>query len=178
MQESPQQDIRSKGGHALRRGAAMALCLAGLAGCANIDTVAPGTPLAAVVGKYGEPTTTCSRPDGQKRAVWSQQPSGSYAWGADIGADGRVGPVVSVLTDEHFERLAAGTWSQEAVRCEFGPPYRIGVSGLGDRREVVWSYRYMKELTRHFVMNVFFGRDGVAVTEFHPAPDDRYQRSE
>lgn len=182
MQGLPQRDMRGEGRgngrHAARRGLVVALALSGLAACANIDTVAPGTPLTAVVSKYGQPTTSCPLADGRQRVVWSQQPSGSYAWGADVGADGRVGPVVPVLTDEHFERLAAGTWSQEAVRCEFGPPFHAGVSGLGEKRELVWSYRYEKGLTRHYVMNVFFGRDGTAVTEFHPAPDDRYQRSE
>jgi hypothetical protein len=160
----------------LRCAAAVAM-LAALAGCANMNTLPAGTPLSAIEQKYGAPTYTCTRPDGQQRAVWSQMPSGEYAWGADIGADERAGPVVSVLTDEHFLRLAQGTWTPDAVRCEYGPPYRINMAGIGEKREITWGYRYMQS-TRHSVMWIYMGRDGAQVTHFNPAPDERYQRSE
>ena len=154
------------------------LVLTGLAGCADMATIVPGTPLSDIDQKYGKPTYTCTRPDGQHRVIWSQQPSGSYAWGADIGADGRSRQVESVLTDEHFQRLSQGDWTADAVRCEFGPPAQIRQAGLGEARQVVWSYRYMRDIRWHSVMYVYMGRDGARVTRFHSAPDDRYQRSE
>jgi hypothetical protein len=160
-----------------RRGLAVAGVLAALAGCANMDRLPAGTPLSTIEQKYGQPSYTCTQPNGQRRAVWSQMPSGEYAFGTTISSDGRAGPLVSVLTDEHFARLAQGTWTPDAVRCEFGPPYRINEAGLGNKREVTWGYRYMQSV-KHSVMWVYMGRDGNQVTEFHPAPDERYQRSE
>jgi hypothetical protein len=157
--------------------AAALAVLVSLAGCANMNTLPAGTPLSTIEQKYGQPSYTCTQPDGQHRAVWSQMPSGEYAWGTAIGADGRAGPVVSVLTDEHFSRLAQGSWTPDAVRCEFGPPYRIDEAGLGEKREVTWGYRYMQS-NKHSVMWIYMGRDGNQVTKFHPAPDERYQRSE
>lgn len=138
----------------------------------------PGTPLSDVEQKYGQPTYTCTRADGQRRVIWSQQPSGSYAWGADVGSDGRVRKVESVLTDEHFQLLSTGTWTPAQVRCEFGPPYRIGEIGLGNLREEVWSYRYIQNVRWHSVMGVYLGPNGDRVTHFVSGPDDRYQRSE
>jgi hypothetical protein len=148
-----------------------------LSGCANMNTLPAGTPLSTIEQKYGQPSYSCTQPNGQRRAVWSQMPSGEYAFGTTIGSDGRTGPFVSVLTDEHFARLAQSTWTPEAVRCEFGPPYRIDEAGIGNKREVTWGYRYMQSV-RHSVMWVYMGRDGTQVTGFHPAPDERYQRSE
>jgi len=157
---------------------ALPACVALLAGCANITSVAPGTPLSQVEQTYGQPTISCNRPGGGSRVVWSQQPSGSFAWGADIDAQGRIGRVESVLTDQHFNLLSQGTWTPERVRCEFGPPYLIGPIGLGDKREVVWSYRYMQNVRWHSVMSIYMGPDGDRVTHFHSGPDERYQRSE
>jgi hypothetical protein len=153
------------------------LLLAALAGCANPTSVAPGTPLADVEQGYGKPSYTCTRPDGTRRVVWSQQPSGSYAWGTDVDAQGRVVKVEEVLNDTHF-RLMREDWTPEQVRCEFGQPAEIREAGLGEKREVVWSYRYVQDIRWHSVMWVYMGADGKAVTHYHSGPDDRYQRSE
>lgn len=149
-----------------------------LAGCANIADAPAGTSLADLESRYGAPTYRCTRPDGVRRLVWSQLPSGSYAWGTDLDAQGRAVRMEALMTPEHFERLNNGDWTPEAVRCEFGPPARTGAVGLGDKYEVVWSYYYVLSGRWHSVMYVYFGPNGDRVTHYHSGPDPRYQRSE
>ncbi|WP_420042599.1 hypothetical protein [Bordetella genomosp. 9] len=149
-----------------------------LAGCANIAHTPPGTPLPEMTARYGQPSYTCNRPDGTRRVVWSQQPSGSAAWGTDLDSQGRALRMEELLTPEHFQRLKQGDWTPEAVRCEFGPPAQIRAVGLGDKYEVVWSYRYVLDGRWHSVMYVYLGPRGDRVTHYHSGPDDRYQRSE
>lgn len=156
-------------------GRAAALAAAStLAACANMAQVPPGTPLADVAAQFGRPNFGCARPDGGQRVIWTQQPYGQYAWGANVGADGRVDQVVPILTDTHFKRLATGTWTAEQVRCEFGPPADIDEVGLPSVRQVVWSYRYKQSGVWNSLMYVYMGREGDRVTRFHPGPDPMY----
>lgn len=147
-------------------------------GCAGLGQLPPGTTLADATQRFGEPTTTCPQTGSPRRVVWSQQPSGSYAWGADVDSAGRLGPVTQVLDDAQFARLGQGVWTPESVRCQFGEPYRVGALGLGQQRQVAWGYRYVRDARWHSVMTVYFGADGREVTGFVSGPDDRYQRTE
>ncbi|MFC4274125.1 hypothetical protein [Achromobacter aloeverae] len=158
------------------RASALGLALA-LAGCASPDSAKPGTLLSDMEKQYGPPSTQCPAPNGGQRVVWSQQPEGSYAWSADIDSDGRVVRVAQVLKEEFFKNIQPG-WSPDQVRCVFGPPAKTSVTGLGEKREEIWTYRYVQDLRWHMVMYVYMGRDGKGVTHFHTGPDERYQRSE
>jgi hypothetical protein len=161
------------------RASAAPLLIAGLlAGCANIAGTPPGTSLADMESHYGNPTYTCTRPDGARRVVWSQMPQGSNAWGTDLDAQGRAVRMQDLMSPEHFDRLNQGDWTPAAVRCEFGPPARIGAVGLGDKHEVVWTYHYVLDGRWHSDMYVYFGPQGDKVTHYHSGPDGRYQRSE
>lgn len=145
-----------------------------LAGCANIAATPPNTPLSQVQAEFGAPTLSCTSREGKPRVIWSQQPFGQYAWASNLSADGRVERIEPILTDEHFKVLATGDWTPEQVRCEFGPPADIGSVGLPSVRQVVWSYRYRQDHVWNSLMFVYFGRDGVRVTQFHPGPDPMY----
>lgn len=145
-----------------------------LAGCANPTQVPPGAPLGDAAARIGRPNFSCELPGGGQRVIWTQQPYGQYAWGANVGADGRIDQVVPVLTDAHFRRLASGTWTADQVRCEFGPPADISQVGLPNVRQVVWSYRYKQSGVWNSLMYVYMGRDGDRVTRFHPGPDPMY----
>lgn len=147
-----------------------------LAGCANIAATPAGTPLTQVTAQFGAPTLQCTDRQGQQRAVWSRQPFGQYAWGATVDAQGRVGPIQPILTDEHFQVLKQGVWTADQVRCEFGPPAIIDTAGLPDVRQIVWSYRYKQDHVWNSLMYVFMGRNGDQVTKFHPGPDPLYDR--
>ncbi|MDM9559775.1 hypothetical protein [Bordetella petrii] len=157
---------------AARAGALAAVAV--LAGCANPAQVPPGSPLGDVAARIGRPNFSCELPGGGQRVIWTQQPYGQFAWGANVGADGRIDQVVPVLTDAHFRRLASGTWTADQVRCEFGPPADISQVGLPSVREVVWSYRYKQSGVWNSLMYVYMGRHGDRVTRFHPGPDPMY----
>lgn len=166
----------------LRKGAALplslAFALATLAGCADMAAkVPPGAPLAQVEASYGRPNFTCTRPapDSGQRVIWTQQPLGQYAWGANVDADGRIDRVERLLTDEHFKLLNDGAWPAERVRCEFGPPAIVDEVGLPSVRQVVWSYRYRENDVWNSLMYVYMGRDGDRVTRHHPGPDPMYE---
>lgn len=149
---------------------------AALTGCANIASTPPNTPLAAVQGQFGAPTLDCTDRDGQRRVVWSSQPLGQQAWGGTVDAQDKIAKLRPLLTDEHFKVLSTGTWTQDEVRCEFGPPAIIDSVGLPSVRQLVWSYRYKENHVWNSLMYVFFGHDGVHVTKFHPGPDPLYER--
>lgn len=147
-----------------------------LAGCANLTSVPPGTPLAQVEAQFGAPTLQCTDRAGQPRAVWSQQPFGQHAWATTLQAGQRVGPVEPILTDAHFQQLKDGTWTPDEVRCAFGPPAIIDTVGLPGNRQIVWSYRYRENHVWNSLMFVYFGTDGQRVTRFHPGPDPMYEQ--
>lgn len=149
-----------------------------LAGCVSIASAPPGTPLTEVVAQFGAPTLQCVDRQGQARAVWSGQPLGQYAWGTTVDAQGRIQGIESILTDEHFKVLKQGEWTPDQVRCAFGPPALIETVGLPSVRQVVWSYRYKQDHVWNSLMYVYFGRDGVRVTQFHPGPDPMYDQED
>lgn len=159
----------------LKLGAA-ALALGALSACANMAQTPPGTPLTQIQAEFGQPNYRCTTDNGQQRVIWSQQPYGQYAWGANITPDGRAETVDLVLADAYFKRLAQGEWTPERVRCTFGPPAKVETVGLPSVRETVWSYRYKQNGVWNSLMYVYFGRDGEKVTRFHPGPDPLFER--
>ena len=151
--------------------AALAFTLA-LAGCAQLQSVAPGTPVADVIKQFGDPITVCRQPDGTQRLIWTQQPLGQYAFGTNTTKNNTVGEITQLLTDAHFEVLATGQWSDQQVLCEFGPP--ANVQGIAKGNELVWAYRYKQAGSWNSLMYVYMGADGKQVTHFNPAPDPLY----
>ncbi|HUH59210.1 MAG TPA: hypothetical protein VL001_03955 [Candidimonas sp.] len=161
------------------RRAAMMLAvvpLAMLAACANMAETPPGAPLHEVEARFGQPNFSCPGDNGTQRLIWTQQPSGQYAWGTNVDPSNRIDRMVPLLTDEHFRVLASGVWTQDRVRCEFGPPAQISTVGLPSVRQLVWSYRYRQSKTWNSLMHVYFGQDGAQVTRFHPGPDPMFDR--
>ncbi len=150
------------------------LPLALLYGCTTFKSVPPGTPLAQVQSEFGRPNYSCPLPDGGQRVIRSGQPFGQFAWGTDVDAQGRVGEISQLLTDQHFRKLGEGNWTPEQVLCEFGPPAEQGGVGLPSSIQIVWSYRYRQNDVWNSLMHVYFGQDGERVTRFHPGPDPMY----
>lgn len=144
------------------------------AGCAQITSVQPGTALTTVEAQFGKPTTLCLADNGSKRAIWSQQPMGHYAFATTVNIASQVGEFKQVLTDRSFDRLSGGVWTPERVRCEFGPPENISGAGLPGDIQIVWSYRYRQYGVWFSLMYVFFGKDGKEVTQFFAGPDPMF----
>ncbi len=144
-------------------------------GCAQIATVKPGTSLATVEKQFGMPSTLCSAADGTKRAVWSQQPLGEFAFATTIGVDYRVSEFEQVLTDKSFNQLGSGVWTPERVRCTFGPPENISSVGLPGLVRTVWSYRYRQNGVWYSLMYVFFDKDTNTVNQYFAGPDPMFE---
>ena len=143
---------------------------------ANMDRIIhPGTPYAQIVARYGRPDVLCPLAGGGERAVWTSQPKGHYAWGANVDASGRIERMEALLTDQHFRKLTVG-WTPEQVRCEFGPPAIIDGVGTPSVSQVVWSYRYLQDGIWNSLMYVYMGHKGERVTHFNPGPDPAYER--
>ncbi|MDY0272605.1 MAG: hypothetical protein RBR37_08830 [Advenella sp.] len=147
-----------------------------LSACSTYRDIPPNSPISQVENQLGTPNYRCTLPDGRQRLVWSQQPQGQYAYGANVNQQGNIDKVQSLLTDSHFRRLNEGHWTQSDVACEFGPPAEIDRVGLGEKNEVVWTYRYKQSNAWNSLMFVYFGRNGDAVTHYHSGPDLRYER--
>ncbi len=145
-----------------------------LAGCANMAETPAGTPLASVQAQFGKPTMTCPLANGGFRAIWSQQPYGEYAWGADVNAQGDVGVITQVLDDPVFEQLSEGVWDAKRVRCMFGPPAQVDSVGLPSVRKTFWSYRYMQYGVWYSMMNIGFDPQTMIVTTHFPSPDPMF----
>lgn len=147
-----------------------------LSACANMADIPAGASLAQVQAQFGAPDLTCTDRDGNQRAIWSMQPNGQYAWGANIDSAGNTDKVVPVLTNQNFRKLDQGSWNQEQVRCEYGLPAEIGSVGLPSSRQNVWSYRYKENGVWNSLMHVYFDIYTGEVTRYHPGPDPMYDR--
>lgn len=154
---------------------AAGLLALGLAGCANMADVPPGTSIGDVYQNFGQPNTVCARADGGQRMVWSQQPMGQYAWGTNVSPQGQIDQIYPVLTNENFAKLSTGRWTPDDLLCEFGRPAFIDEVGTPSVRQVVWNYRYRESSAWNSLMYVYMGPNGDAVTRFHPGPDPMYE---
>jgi len=148
-----------------------------LGACASMQDIPAGASYAEVQARYGAPTIACPLPDGSQQVVWSTQHMGHNAWATTVAADGTVGAVKQVLTDEAFRQVQVGAWTTEQLECAFGPPAEIRPVGMPSVRQTVWSYRYMQSGVWYSLMHVYVSDDGV-VQRIHPGPDPLYEPRE
>jgi len=149
-----------------------------LAACSSLTDVPPGTSLAQVQAQYGAPSYSCTGRDGQQRVIWTTQPMGQYAWGANVDSAGNIDQIEPVLTNSSFRKLGEGSWNQEQVYCEFGPPAEIGPVGMPSVRQEVWSYRYKESGAWNSLMHIYFDPYTGKVTRFHSGPDPMFDPRE
>ena len=164
--------VNSKNAARLITGLGASVSVLVLAGCAQVSSVAPGTPISDVIRKFGRPVVTCAQSDGSRRMVWTEQPQGETAFALVVGADKRVGSPEQLLDDNHFSILGNGeVWTPEKIRCQFGPPANITSAGFGHSKQQVWGYRYMQPGNFAAMMYIYMGADGNAMTRYESAPD-------
>jgi hypothetical protein len=150
---------------ALRRGC-LAVAMSALlvaAGCAvfNPTRFAPGTPVADVRARLGEPTAVHPLADGT-RLEYATGPAGLYTWMLDFDAAGTLRAARQVLTDADFNAVQVGLTAQE-VRTALGRP--AIVERIPRQRQTYWSYRYESPFCQLF--HVGIGDDGkVASTSY------------
>ena len=143
-----------------------------LVGCASVADVKPGTSYDDVVKQFGEPSVVCAQPDGSARAVWTQEPSGEYAWAMVVGKDKQVSSPIQVLTVDNFNALNQGEWNNHTVKCQFGLPAKVQV--FADHPgEAVWVYRFLGPAMDYDMAYVRFDRVSNKVVGSTIGPDPR-----
>src|SRR5947207_2776308 len=100
------------------------LLAAGLfaSGCASVDSIAPGTPVASVESSRGKPSRVWPEPDGGASWEYPTGPQGAYTYMVRVGADGRVTRVDQVLGWDTFQKVGIGMTTSE-VEHLIGRPY-------------------------------------------------------
>lgn len=154
---------------AARRIGAAALALL-LAGCATPDRIAPGTPRAQVIERFGAPQTRYALPTGGERLEYGGGPM-QETWMVDVDANSRVLATRQVRTGDHFATLRPGIDGPEQVRREFGTPWRIErytLSGL-----TAWMYPYKEAGVWNSMMALHFD-DAGRLVRVENGPDPRY----
>ncbi|WP_028357783.1 hypothetical protein [Brackiella oedipodis] len=142
-----------------------------LGACSTYLDVPPNSPLSEVERIMGKPRYSCPLPDNKTKLIWNNQPMGQYGYAAVMDQQGLVDRVYSSLRDDNIRRLGSGVWSKQRVWCEFGPPQDIERVGLGEKNEVVWSYRYKQANVWNSKLYIFMGKDGEQVTHYYSGPD-------
>lgn len=149
------------------------IALALLAGCAFPTALAPGTPEAEVVSRYGRPAEVYPLPADARRLAYPIGALNQQTWLIDVDAQGRVTRVDQVLTAAHFGRIKVGADDTSLVRREFGPPREIqtyAASGL-----TAWLYPYKESGVWNSEMAVYFDKAGI-VRKVESGPDPRFIR--
>lgn len=93
-----------------------------LTGCANLDTIPPGTLAADIAASRGKPHRIWPETGGAASWEYPLGPRGSYTYMVRVGADGRITGVDQVLAWPFFDRLQQGMKTDE-VEHVLGRPY-------------------------------------------------------
>ncbi len=117
------------------------LLTSALAGCAGYAPKAlrAGHTEADAVRELGPPTGRYTLAGGGQRLEFARGPYGKHTYMVDLDAQGRVSGWQQVLTEDHFNRVRAGTPADE-LRRTLGRPSETRPGGW--QRGQVWSYRY------------------------------------
>jgi hypothetical protein len=153
----------------------LALILA-LSACAPIvrRAPAPGTPLAEVTARLGQPNAVYPDPDGGQVLEYRGQPMGQFQHMARIDANGRLLSYEQVLTTENFAQVQIGYWNKDDILRHFGRPAEVSRERVND--DEVWSYRYKEKGVWDTLMNFTFTKRGVVrdmANSADPVLDDR-----
>lgn len=140
-----------------------------LSACTTVSDLPVGTSLGDAQQQFGSPSVLCPT-NNPERAVWSSQPFGQFAWAMNLDQNQRLTSANQVLTDAEFEQLRQGSWSQEQVRCHFGPPAEKSITPYRGIKMQVWSYRYKQNGVWDSLMHIYFSDEGL-VKHHHPGPD-------
>jgi len=135
-----------------------ALLAAGLfaSGCANLDTISPGTPAAAVEASRGKPSRVWQEAGGGASWEYPTGPQGKYTYMVRVGADGRVTRVDQVLGWDVFRKVDIGMTTQD-VEHLLGRPYnKATYSRTG---QTAWAWRFMETVWPRCFF-AYFGPDG------------------
>ena len=109
------------------------------AGCANLASIAPGTPAAAIESSRGKPFRVWPEPNGGASWEYPEGPQGHHTYMVRVGADGRVTRVDQVLDWPFFNMLKPGMKTAE-VEHVLGRPYRTSPMPLLAQNVMSWRW--------------------------------------
>lgn len=90
----------------------------------------------------GVPTLVWDRPDGSREWDYVRGPMGVETLRVTIGADGRYGGMVNLLTSATFAKATPGMTGEELTRLLSRP---TEVQRYALKPEIVWSWRYQED---------------------------------
>jgi hypothetical protein len=144
-----------------------------LAGCATPSALAPGTPEAEVIAKFGQPAEVypLPAPPNARRLAYPIGRLNQQTWMVDVDANGRMLRVQEAIAAERFAQIRIGKDDTTTIRREFGPPWMIRtytLSGL-----TAWMYPYLESGWWNSEMSVYFDKSGI-VRKVESGPDERF----
>jgi hypothetical protein len=116
-----------------------------LAGCANVGSIAPGTPAATVESSSGKPYRVWQEPGGGSSWEYPTGPEGRYTYMVRFGPDSRVRRVDQVLDWSTFGHIQKGMPMVE-VEHLIGRPYSKVAYPLTD--QTAWAWRFVETVWR------------------------------
>lgn len=153
----------------------LALGVATLSACTTLMPVAEGTklvgqPQAAVQATFGPPTDVFQLRDRTSRWIYSRQPLGQYAYGADFDRNGNLTAFRNMLSTPELYKAQVNTWTKQDVAEHFGMT-RLPVEYYPRMRSEVWSYRFRHEDVWPSLFHFYFDDAGVLRrTQITPDP--------
>ncbi|SOY41696.1 putative TRANSMEMBRANE LIPOPROTEIN [Cupriavidus phytorum] len=159
----------------------LALGVAMLSACATLMPEQEGTrlvgqPQAAVQAMFGPPTDVFPLRDGTTRWIYSKQPMGQYAYGADFDRNGNLTAFRNMLSTPELYKAQVNTWTRRDVAEHFGMT-RLPVSYYPRMRNEVWSYRFRHEDVWPSLFHFYFDDAGV-LRRTQITPDPLYDPDE
>ncbi|WP_455280210.1 hypothetical protein [Cupriavidus necator] len=156
-----------------------------LSACATLMPVQEGQklvgqPQAAIQAMFGQPTDAFRLPDGTSRWIYSKQPMGQQAYGADFDRNGNLTSFRNVLSTPELYKAQVNAWTKWDVAEHFGVT-RLPVEYFPRMRNEVWSYRFRHEDVWPSLFHFYFDDAGVLRrTQITPdplyEPDERFRR--
>ncbi|AQV93354.1 hypothetical protein BJN34_05535 [Cupriavidus necator] len=159
----------------------LALGVATLSACTTLMPVQEGTrlvgqPQAAVQAAFGPPTDVFPLRDGTSRWIYSGQPLGQYAYGADFDPSGNLTAFRNMLSTPELYKAQVNTWTKRDVAEHFGRT-RLPVDYYPLMRREVWSYRFRHEDMWPSLFNFYFDDAGI-LRQTQITPDLLYDPAE
>lgn len=137
-----------------------------LSGCTTIDGggLRPGVSTEADVRQsMGAPAAVLANQDGSRSLAYPRGPLGTQTLMADVGPDGKVRGVRSVLNDDTFQQVRSGMTREQILRM-IGPPGET--MGFPRLKQVAWDYRFVDTWGYQAIFSVSFDENGIVVSKF------------